>query len=65
MLINQTYKNISLLFLTTLILIALNISLSKTFFRVDLSADKLHSISDNTKELLRSLDTLNYTLNAE
>ena len=65
MLINQTYKNLGLLLLSTLILIALNISLSKTFFRVDLSSDKLHSISDNTKELLRSLDTSNYTLNAE
>ena len=65
MLINQTYKNLGLLLLSTLILIALNISLSKTFFRVDLSSDKLHSISNNTKELLRSLDTSNYTLNAE
>ncbi len=65
MLINQTYKNLGLLLFSTLILIALNISLSKTFFRVDLSSDKLHSISDNTKELLRSLDTSNYTLNAE
>ena len=65
MLINQTYKNLGLLLLSTLILIALNISLSKTFFRVDLSSDKLHSISNNTKELLRSLDTSNYTLYAE
>jgi ABC-2 type transport system permease protein len=65
MLIDKTYKNIGLLMLITLILIGVNISLSKTFFRIDLSADKLHSISNNTKELLKSLDTSNYTLNAE
>ncbi len=65
MLIDKTYKNIGLLLIITLLIITVNLSLSKTFFRIDLSADKLHSISNNTKALLRSLDTSNYTLNAE
>lgn len=62
---NKSNKKIVKLLIVTILLIGVNLFFSKTFFRIDLSVDKLHSISNNTKELLQSLDTSNYTLNAE
>ena len=65
MLANNTYKNIFYLILTSIIIIAINLSSSSRFYRIDLSSAKLHSISENSKELIKSLENDEFILNAE
>ena len=53
----QTYSRLAL---NICILILVNVLASMLFFRLDLTADKRHSLSDTSKEILQELDDIIY-----
>jgi len=53
----QTYSRLAL---NICILILANVLASMLFFRLDLTADKRHSLSDTSKEILQKLDDIVY-----
>ena len=52
------YRSFIYAILIGLFLIFLNSFLSNFFFRIDLSSDQIHSLSNHTKETLTNLDEI-------